>query len=66
MIRHYIYQLLTESLDSVIASNPHIPEEIIRSYHQNALPKNNKALNDSIGRVSRIAKNELERRYNTV
>ncbi len=43
MIRHYIYQLLTESLDSVIASNPHIPEEIIRSYHQNALPKNNKA-----------------------
>jgi hypothetical protein len=43
MLRHYIYQLLTESLDSVIASNPHIPEEIIRSYHQNALPTNNKA-----------------------
>ncbi len=43
MLRHYIYQLLTESLNSVIASNPHIPEDIIRSYHQNALPKNNKA-----------------------
>jgi len=31
-----------ESLESTIKSNPHIPESIIRGYHSNALPDNNK------------------------
>jgi len=35
------YQLM-ESLESTIKSNPHIPESIIRGYHSNALPDNNK------------------------
>lgn len=33
---------LMESLDSVIKSNPSIPEETIRHYHSTALPDNNK------------------------
>ena len=33
---------LMESLDSIIKSNPHIPEQTIRNYHTNALPDNNK------------------------
>jgi len=33
---------IMESLESVIASNPHIPESIIRDYHSTALPDNNK------------------------
>jgi hypothetical protein len=35
------YQLM-ESLDSIIASNPHIPKLIISGYHKDALPDNNK------------------------
>ena len=34
---------LMESLDSVIKSNPNIPEQTIRDYHQHALPDNNKS-----------------------
>ncbi len=34
---------IMESLDSVIKSNPAIPEQTIRDYHQHALPDNNKS-----------------------
>lgn len=34
--------ILLESLETTIKSNPHIPESIIRGYHSNALPDNNK------------------------
>jgi len=30
---------IMESLESVIASNPHIPKLIISGYHKDALPK---------------------------
>jgi hypothetical protein len=33
---------IMESLDSIIASNPHIPKLIISGYHKDALPDNNK------------------------
>ena len=34
---------IMESLDSVIKSNPNIPEQTIRAYHQHALPDGNKS-----------------------
>ncbi len=34
---------LMESLDSIIKSNPNIPEQTIRAYHQHALPDGNKS-----------------------
>lgn len=44
LLKQYnLKESLMESLKTVIEDNPHIPEQTIRGYHQNALPDNNKS-----------------------
>lgn len=43
MLKKYILQMITESLNSIIKDNEKIEPDIIRHYHQYALPKDNKS-----------------------
>lgn len=59
-----VSEFLIESLESVIKSNPHIDPEIIKKYHKDALPINNKA-DKLLNHVLKMHKNGLITPENT-